>query len=115
MYTHNFNQFSMCPLCLAKRFLFVQCKKAVDVGRANRAGFADIGKAYLRMAKSSKKMGDKEQAIAYLEDAQVMNEFTLQRWCCLFWSRCLGMVAMDCTLQIKLVTRGAPTLTRLET
>lgn len=50
-----------------------QCKKAVDVGRANRAGFADIGKAYSRMAKASSKMGDKQQAIAYLEDAQVMS------------------------------------------
>eukprot|EP00903_Cladosiphon_okamuranus_P012279 g11516.t1 len=48
-----------------------ECKKAVDVGRANRAGFADIGKAYSRMAKASKKMGDKEQAIAYLENAQM--------------------------------------------
>lgn len=53
----------------------LQCKKAVDVGRAHRAGFADIGKAYSRMAKASTKMGDKEQAIAYLENAQVMKEF----------------------------------------
>lgn len=50
----------------------LQCKKAVTVGRANRAGFADIGKAYVRMGKASAKMGDKEQAIAYLEDAQVI-------------------------------------------
>ncbi|CAM9439347.1 unnamed protein product [Pylaiella littoralis] len=48
-----------------------ECKKAVAVGRANRAGFAEIGKAYSRMAKASSKMGDKEQAIAYLEDAQM--------------------------------------------
>ncbi|CAM9451979.1 unnamed protein product [Hapterophycus canaliculatus] len=48
-----------------------ECKKAVDVGRANRAGFADIGKAYARMAKASSKMGDKEKAIAHLEDAQM--------------------------------------------
>lgn len=51
--------------------LYLQCKKAVDVGRTNRAGFADIGKAYSRMAKASIRMGNKEQAIAYLEDAQV--------------------------------------------
>lgn len=50
---------------------FSQCKKAVGVGRANRAGFAEIGKAYARMAKASVKMGNKDQAIAYLEDAQV--------------------------------------------
>lgn len=50
----------------------LQCKNAVVVGRANRAGFADIGKAYVRMGKASAKMGDKEQAIAYLEDAQVI-------------------------------------------
>ncbi|CAM9261495.1 unnamed protein product [Laminaria digitata] len=48
-----------------------ECKNAVVVGRANRAGFADIGKAYVRMGKASAKMGDKEQAIAYLEDAQM--------------------------------------------
>ncbi|CAM9169130.1 unnamed protein product [Ectocarpus sp. 12 AP-2014] len=48
-----------------------ECKKAVGVGRANRAGFADIGKAYARMAKASSRMGDKSQAIAYLEDAQM--------------------------------------------
>lgn len=54
--------------------LQLQCKKAVGVGRANRAGFADIGKAYSRMAKASSKMGDKDQAIAYLEDAQVIND-----------------------------------------
>lgn len=41
------------------------------VGRANRAGFAEIGKVYARMAKASVKMGNKEQAISYLEDAQV--------------------------------------------
>lgn len=49
-----------------------QCQNAIGVGRANRAGFADIGKAYARMAKASVKMGDKSQAIAYLEDAQVL-------------------------------------------
>ncbi|CAM9091766.1 unnamed protein product [Ascophyllum nodosum] len=48
-----------------------ECKKAIEVGRKNRAGFADIGKAYSRMAKASIKMGDKEQAIAYLENAQM--------------------------------------------
>ncbi|CBJ30059.1 conserved unknown protein [Ectocarpus siliculosus] len=48
-----------------------ECKKAVGVGRVNRAGFADIGKAYARMAKASSRMGDKSQAIAYLEDAQM--------------------------------------------
>lgn len=52
-----------------------KCKKAVEVGRKNRAGFADIGKAYSRMGKASVKMGNKEQAIAYLEDAQVID------WC----------------------------------
>lgn len=64
-----------CTLYAGMYLLPWQCKKAVDVGRANRAGFADIGKAYSRMAKASSKMGDKEQAIAYLEDAQVMYIF----------------------------------------
>lgn len=50
----------------------LQCKNAVAVGRSNRAGFADIGKAYVRMGKAAAKMGDKEQAIAYLEDSQVI-------------------------------------------
>eukprot|EP00904_Undaria_pinnatifida_P000933 jgi/Undpi1/10840/HiC_scaffold_3.g01367.m2 len=48
-----------------------ECKNAVVVGRANRAGFADIGKAYVRMGKAAAKMGDKAQAISYLEDAQM--------------------------------------------
>lgn len=48
-----------------------QCKKAIEVGRTHRAGFADIGKVYVRMSKAAVKMGDKEQAISYLEDAQV--------------------------------------------
>ena len=92
--------------------VIVQCKKAVDIGRANRAGFADIGKAYLRMAKASKKMGDKEQAIAYLENAQVMNEF--QKFVAALVVRFLFLAtefdAFGCTLQIKLVTVcGAPT------
>lgn len=63
------------PLSLhCVRTLLLQCKKAVGVGRANRAGFADIGKAYARMAKASSRMGDKSQAVAYLEDAQVTED-----------------------------------------
>lgn len=50
---------------------FTQCKRAIEVGRAHRAGFADIGKVYVRMSKAAVKMGDKEKAISYLEDAQV--------------------------------------------
>ena len=46
------------------------------VGRANRAGFADIGKAYVRMGKAAAKMGDKAQAISYLEDAQVIRHIS---------------------------------------
>lgn len=49
----------------------MQCKKAIEVGRTHRAGFADIGKAYVRMSKAAVKSGDKEQGIKYLEDAQV--------------------------------------------
>ncbi|CAM9318990.1 unnamed protein product [Sphacelaria rigidula] len=48
-----------------------ECKKAIEVGRAHRASFADIGKVYVRMSKAAIKMGDKKQAISYLEDAQM--------------------------------------------
>lgn len=65
----------MRPNSVPPSLLYLQCKKAVDIGRANRAGFADIGKAFSRMAKASTRMGNKEQAIAYLEDAQVMDAF----------------------------------------
>lgn len=61
----------MCQLKLLLLISLVQCNNAIAVGRSNRAGFAEIGKVYARMAKASVKMGDKEQAISYLEDAQV--------------------------------------------
>lgn len=61
----------MCQLKLLTLISLVQCNKAIAVGRSNRAGFAEIGKVYARMAKASVKMGDKQQAISYLEDAQV--------------------------------------------
>lgn len=57
----------------------LQCKEAVKVGRANRAGFAEIGKVFTRMAKAAVKMGDKEQAIVYLDDAQVLTPIGLER------------------------------------
>lgn len=43
------------------------------MGRTHRAAFSDIGKVYVRMSKAAVKMGEKEQAISYLEDAQVLD------------------------------------------
>ncbi|CAM9466461.1 unnamed protein product, partial [Discosporangium mesarthrocarpum] len=48
-----------------------QCKEAIEVGRAARAPYADVGKAFVRMGKAAAKKGDKVQAIKYLQDAQM--------------------------------------------
>jgi len=40
-----------------------QCKKAIEIGRANRADFKDLAKAYARMANAQTKLGDLGAAI----------------------------------------------------
>uniref|UniRef100_A0A7S3XT11 Hsp70-Hsp90 organising protein n=1 Tax=Heterosigma akashiwo TaxID=2829 RepID=A0A7S3XT11_HETAK len=61
------------------------CDEAVAVGRAHRADYVDVSKAYIRKAKAYKAQGDWERACAALETAQVENytketERLLKHW-----------------------------------
>lgn len=48
-----------------------ECEEAIQVGRANRAPYADVAKAYVRMGKSQLKKDDVEAAIQAFRQAQV--------------------------------------------
>lgn len=48
-----------------------QCEEAVQVGRANRAKYEDVAKAYVRMAKACLKKDDLEAALTAFRQAQV--------------------------------------------
>ncbi|KAG5188523.1 hypothetical protein JKP88DRAFT_197773 [Tribonema minus] len=47
------------------------CQKAIDVGRANRASYEDLAKAYVRRGKAAAKAGDLGRAIEHYRSAQV--------------------------------------------
>jgi stress-induced-phosphoprotein 1 len=49
------------------------CRAAVEVGRAHRADYADIAKAFVRMGKAAAKGGDLAAAIEFYKSAQVEN------------------------------------------
>ena len=48
-----------------------QCEEAVQVGRSNRAPYADVAKAYVRMGKAQLKKDDLAAALTAFRQAQV--------------------------------------------
>lgn len=48
-----------------------QCEEAVELGRSNRADYADVAKAYVRMGKAQLKKDDMEAAIKSFRQAQM--------------------------------------------
>mmetsp|Transcript_38757 Transcript_38757/g.51066 ORF Transcript_38757/g.51066 Transcript_38757/m.51066 type:complete len:586 (-) Transcript_38757:388-2145(-) len=49
------------------------CKEGIDLGRANRAAYADVAKAYVRIGKAHYAKNEFEEAVKNLEAAQVEN------------------------------------------
>eukprot|EP00640_Fibrocapsa_japonica_P000732 CAMPEP_0113937774 /NCGR_PEP_ID=MMETSP1339-20121228/4320_1 /TAXON_ID=94617 /ORGANISM="Fibrocapsa japonica" /LENGTH=572 /DNA_ID=CAMNT_0000940673 /DNA_START=71 /DNA_END=1789 /DNA_ORIENTATION=+ /assembly_acc=CAM_ASM_000762 len=49
------------------------CREAIELGRANRAKYEDLAKAFVRMAKACHRKGDLQGAIDHYNSAQVEN------------------------------------------